>query len=243
MIGPLLLLVSWLLLRCEGKRLDALGFDAPRLRLRQFGAGLAVAALAAGIQQLGYAHALGTTWTVNPAFTTSRLVGGLRWELNSVLFEELLFRGYLLYQAVRLLGERRAVLFDALAFGVYHWFSYGVLGNPVAMVFVLAWTGMYGWMFALAFTRTGSLALPLGLHLGWNLVTNMLFSAGPLGAAVLVAANGAARLKAHGNLGMLLKFVLPVLLVAGVWACLRRSKSAPPSRQGQPSQGSRDVGD
>ena len=224
MIGPLLILVSWLLLRLQGKGLDAIGFNAPALRLRQFAAGCAVAALAASVQQVGYAHAASTTWRLNPALTGPLLLEALRWNANSVLYEELLFRGYLLYQAMRLLGARRAVLLDACAFGVYHWFSYGVIGNPVAMVFVLLSTGMFGWMFATAFRHTGSIALPLGLHFGWNLTTNAVFSAGPLGATLLVAANGAQRLKAYGIIGLLLKFALPIVLVAGVGWYLKRNR-------------------
>lgn len=236
MIWLFLLLISWLLLRIEDKRLDALGFNAPQLRLRQFGAGLALAAAVAGIQQLGYAYSLGTTWLPNPDLSAGLLLDSLRWNLNSVLYEELVFRGYLLYQALRHLGERRALALDAFAFGVYHWFSYGVIGNPVAMAYVLVNTGLFGLMFAMAFTRTGSLALPVGLHLGWNLATNVVFSAGPLGATLLVAANGAQRLKATGSLGMLLKFVLPLLLVALVCTFLRR-RPVPPT-----SFGARDPG-
>ena len=224
MIGALLLLASWLLLRAEGKDLRALGFDAPLPRLRQFAAGLALTGAVAGIQQLGYAAIHATSWTLNPAFSASLLIEQLRFNLNSVLFEELLFRGYLLYQAIRRLGERRALALDACAFGVYHWFSYGVIGNPVAMAYVFLTTGLFGLMLAMAFSRTCSLALPVGLHLGWNLATNLLFSNGPLGAGLLLAANGAARLKAFGTAGTLLKDLLPLVLVAGVCWYLRRRR-------------------
>jgi len=89
-------------------------------------------------------------------------------------------------------------------------------------VYVLLSTGLFGLMLAMAFSRTGSLALPVGLHLGWNLVTNLLFSNGPLGAGLLLAANGTARLKAFGTAGTLLKDLLPLVLVAGVCWYLRR---------------------
>lgn len=71
---------------------------------------------------------------------------------------------------------------------------------------------------------TAGLALPVGLHLGWNLATNLIFSAGPLGATMLVAANGAARVKAEGGMGLLLKFVLPAIVLAGVSWHLRRRR-------------------
>ncbi len=225
MIGPLLLFLSWLLLRAQGKGLDALGFNQPVVRLRQFTAGFALTACAASLQQIGYAHAAGTSWVLNPAYSVELLLDSLRWNVNSVLFEELLFRGYLMFQAIHAIGERRAIVLDAVAFGVYHWFTYGVIGNPVAMVYVLISTGLFGLMFAVAFARTGSLALPVGLHLGWNLASNVLFSAGPLGAVVLVAADGARRLGAQGGLGALCKFALPIAIVALV--CWRLGRPRP----------------
>jgi membrane protease YdiL (CAAX protease family) len=228
MIGPILILVSWLLLRIEGKGLAELGFNAPRVRARQFAAGFFLTAVAAAVQQLGLAYAAGTSWVLNPAVSGALLLESIRWNANSVLYEELLFRGYLLYQAMRLLGPRRAVLLDAAAFGVYHWFSFGALGNPVAMAFVFVMTGAFGLMFAISFRQTKSLALPLGLHFGWNVVTNLVFSAGPLGATLLVAANGARRFQVHAATGMLLRIALPMLVVAAVcWYLTRRRTEAP----------------
>lgn len=227
MIGPLLILLSWLLLRIEGKGLAELGFNAPRLRASQFAAGFCFTAGAAAIQQLGFAHAAETAWVLNPKLSNGLLLESVRWNANSVLYEELLFRGYLLYQAMRLLGARRAVLLDAAVFGVYHWFSFGVLGNPVAMAYVFVFTGMFGLMFASAFQATKSLALPIGLHLGWNMTTNLVFSAGPLGATLLVAANGAQRIQAHGGLGLIFKLLLPVATALGAcWYLNRQANRA-----------------
>lgn len=41
-------------------------------------------------------------------------------------------------------------------------------------------------MFAFAYAKTKSLFAPVGLHLGWNLVTAIVFSSGPLGDQWLV---------------------------------------------------------
>lgn len=229
MLGNLVLLaVSWILLRLEGKGLGELGFNRPALRIGQLAAGMAVAGAAAVLQQLGYALANGTWWSLNPDFTGELLAESLRWNANSVLFEELIFRGYLLYQAIQFLGKRRGALLGAAVFGVYHWFTFGAFGNPAAMLFVLLYTGMYGWMFSVAFAETKSLAAPVGLHLGWNLVTNVMFSAGPLGATLLVPANGATRLQAEGAAGLGLGIALPLALVAIVYWYLRRARSSEP---------------
>ena len=228
MIGPILLAVSWVLLRLEGKGLRALGFDAPRRRLAEFAAGMLVAAAAVAIQQLGLAAATGVAWQLEPDYTGALAVEQLRWNVNSVLYEELLFRGYLLYQAVRLLGARRAVLLDAAVFGVYHWFSYGVLGQIVPMVFVFLLTASFGLMLALAFTRTGSVAAPIGLHFGWNSVSYMVFSGGPQGAGLLTPSDGSPPLQAPGLAGLGLSIGVPLALAGLVsWYLVKRRPMQP----------------
>lgn len=230
MIGPLLLALSWILLRLEGKRLDVLGLNAPAVRSRQFAAGFLVAGLTVVVQQLGLAVVADVPWRLNPTTDAASLVHGLRWNVNSVLYEELLFRGYLLYQAIRWLGTRRGVVLTAVTFGIYHWFSYGVVGNPVMMAFVFVLTGAFGLMLALAFAKTKSIALQIGLHLGWNLVSYVGFSTGPLGPGLFVPGNGAVRIEATGFPSLLLNLVLPLVLVAGVCRYLRRAYPRPDVR-------------
>ena len=84
------------------------------------------------------------------------------------------------------------------------------------MTFVFVFTGAFGLMLAVAFARTKSIALPIGLHLGWNVVSYLGFSAGPLGRGLLVRGNGATRMEATGLADFLLDMVLPMFFVASV---------------------------
>jgi uncharacterized protein len=102
----------------------------------------------------------------------------------------LIFRGALLYVALRKLGEWKACLLSAACFGVYHWFSMDVLGNPGQMLFLFISTFSWGLMFAFAFSRTGSLYLPIGLHLGWNFMNITVFSQGTLGDQLFIPSGG-----------------------------------------------------
>jgi hypothetical protein len=77
-----------------------------------------------------------------------------------------------------------------MAFGIYHWFSYGVLGNPMAITLIFIGTGLMGYALAWAFSKTKSIMLPFGLHLGWNFIFNTIFSKGPLGKLVLISQGG-----------------------------------------------------
>ncbi len=84
----------------------------------------------------------------------------------------------------------KGILISAIAFGIYHWFSYGVLGNVMAMILVFIGTGLMGYAWAWAFAKTKSIMLPFGLHLGWNFIYNTIFSKGPLGELMLISQGG-----------------------------------------------------
>jgi hypothetical protein len=53
------------------------------------------------------------------------------------------------------------------------------------MAFVFLSTGIWGAMFAMSFAKTKSLYLPIGLHFGWNFISTVIFSRGPLGDQLL----------------------------------------------------------
>lgn len=222
MIGPILLALSWILLRLERRGLRDLGLDQPRRRAGEFLLGLSVFGVASALQQLGLSVAASDPFVVNPQVDASILLNGIRFNINSVLYEELLFRGYLLFLAMRWLGATRASLLSAAAFGAYHWFSYGVIGNPVAMVYVFVLTGAFGYVWARAFVVTGSVLAPIGMHLGWNAVAQLIFSAGPLEATLLVPTSGRLPIRVGGGASLVLNVLLPIAVVVAVLWYLRR---------------------
>lgn len=186
MVGIIIIAITYLLLRIEKCSLKVLGFNKPLQRTSEFVTGFLLAGSVAATQYLLIAHFSDFNWVLNPELSWGQALDSIRWNINSVLFEELLFRGYLLYKAIEWLGARKGCFLSAVAFGIYHWFSYGVIGNLVQMVYVFLLTGMYGLMLAYAFERTKSIALPIALHLGWNLVAIFVFSNGPIGKQLLV---------------------------------------------------------
>lgn len=180
------LLLSWLLLWfTERKGLRVLGWRPSKAWLRDFTAGLLIAGLAGGMYHLIKDALAHVQRSPNPGYSFLQLTKSVWWVLRSVLLEELLFRGVLLYLLIRKIGTGKACLLSALCFGIYHWFSYQLWGNPVQMVFVFLLTAVAGWIFARAFARTGSLYLPIALHFGLNAVNIIVFSHGPLGPQLL----------------------------------------------------------
>jgi len=191
MVGLIIILViSWpLLWMVEKKNLSILGFALTKNRLKNFCVGFFMAALLCAVYHFIKVAAVDNFWIPNSKLSASNLINSTWWIIKSVLFEELLFRGALLYIAIKKLGSRWGCLLSAGAFGIYHWFSYGAFGNPMQMLIILLMTGLFGWVLAKAYDVTKSLYLPIALHLGWNIVNILVFSNGPLGAQLLVTAN------------------------------------------------------
>jgi membrane protease YdiL (CAAX protease family) len=185
------LIASWLILWWDNRNsLTALGFMPTSQRLRQFAFGFAASSLVITIGFFGVALVSGAALSVNAAFTVSDFFSSTYWMLKSVITEELMFRGALLYVAIRRLGILKGCILSSIAFGIYHWFSYDLFGDPGQMIYIFILTGIGGAMFAFAFAVTKSLYLPFGLHFGWNLVSVIIFSQGPLGNQLLVATGG-----------------------------------------------------
>lgn len=114
------------------------------------------------------------------------IVKGLWNNLKSVLTEELLCRGVGLYILVKKLGVRWGILISSVLFGVMHWFNTGVWGNLPQMAMLFGFTFFMGLILAYSFVKTGSILVPIAIHLGWNLTQNFIFSDGPFEAPLLV---------------------------------------------------------
>ena len=104
-----------------------------------------------------------------------------------MITEELIFRGALLYILIQKLGKLKGIIISSIAFGIYHWFTFEILGSIIPMIVVFIGTGLMGYAFALSFSKTKSIAMPIGLHLGWNFTVNTIFSNGPLGNGIILS--------------------------------------------------------
>jgi membrane protease YdiL (CAAX protease family) len=216
MIGILIqLAVSWLLLWLVGKKdLTILGLKPTTDRLLNFTFGFIISSTVFTIYCLTTTSLTDNAWTINHDFSVRDFLSSTWWTLNSVIFEELIFRGALLYILIQKTKERTACFLSAIAFGIYHWFSFGVFGNPLQMTYVFVSTGTWGLMLAFAFSKTKSLYLPTGLHLGWNLFNIVVFSQGPLGHQFLINGNNGQLLTGLPSIGLQLfqLFGLPMIV-------------------------------
>ncbi|HTN37146.1 MAG TPA: CPBP family intramembrane glutamic endopeptidase [Arachidicoccus sp.] len=191
MVGIIVeLIISWLLLwSISKKNLSVLGFRPTKSRVTNLGVGLLIAALCCTIYQIMTTAFLNNGWILNKHVTVKAILESSRWNLVSVLYEELIFRGALLYIAIKKLGITKACILSAVCFGIYHWFTFNVFGHPFMMGITFLMTAIVGFSWGLAFAKTSSLYLPIGLHLGWNLFCTVIFSNGSSGQAIFVRMN------------------------------------------------------
>lgn len=189
LIGILvIILVSWaLLFFVQKSNLLALGLLPLTRVFKLFITGFFFTALLCAMAQWTETSFSSSTWIVNTEMSTGQIIASIKWDFISVVTEELVFRGALLYILIQKIGTQKSIWISAIAFGVYHWFSYGVLGSWLPMVFVFIGTGLMGYAWAKAFARSKSILLPIGLHFGWNMTYNTIFSNGPLGKGVLLS--------------------------------------------------------
>jgi uncharacterized protein len=185
------LVISWILLWLFNKsNLLALGLKPTKKRIWDFTFGFISSSILCGIILCLIAKIVNSKLDFNPNFTFKTFLDSTFWMLKSVLGEEFLFRGALLYIGIKKLGLKNACILSSIVFGVYHWFSYGIFGNAPQMIYIFILTGIGGLLFAFSYAFTKSMWLPIGLHLGWNLTSVVIFSQGPLGKQMLISSGG-----------------------------------------------------
>ncbi len=192
MVGILvLLIVSWLLFYLDNRAsLLALGFSPMMKQISRFAMTFLISAgLCAAVLYLESTLSA-STWSVDREMDTRKFLQMFWWDATSVLTEELVFRGAIFMILMRRLGESRGIMISSVAFGIYHWFSFGIIGNIIPMLIVFLGTGLMGYAWALAFAKTRSILTPVGFHLGWNFTFNSIFSRGPLGVGLLHSHGG-----------------------------------------------------
>lgn len=187
MLGILVqLALSWLIVWIfQKENLRVLGLLPNSSRLSDFGKFFLIAG-ACCIFGFLLRYLIGKeTWTWNPSNSFLFILNGIGWQLRSVLYEELIFRGVLLFILIKRMGASKGILFSAIAFGIYHWFSYRILGKPIPMLTIFFVTGCMGWVLAYGYAKTFSLYVSTGIHFGWNLVNGFIFSQGAPGNGLL----------------------------------------------------------
>jgi len=171
------LAATGLALRWDRRGLEYPGFgsDAVRGATLGFAEGALLAAVAAAVSWGG-----GTRWAAAGVPTAAASIGALwllGFFLGAALFEELAFRGYPLRRALDAWPAGASLAGFGAIFAAMH------LGNPGVGIFGLGNIALAGVWLGLAFWRTKSLPVVVGLHLGWNWAAAVAFGFGVSGIA------------------------------------------------------------
>ncbi|MEK7316115.1 MAG: type II CAAX endopeptidase family protein [Candidatus Eisenbacteria bacterium] len=160
------LLATWACTRLRREPLSSVGYRLNRRWFREiawgtlFGVGTAVAVVGL-IWAVG-----GVRFELDPARHVGTLLTGLYLFLFVALLEENLYRGFIFQRLLDGVGIWPAQIALALLFALAHEGNPGMRGSTEIVASLDLFLGSV--MLGLAYLRTRSLALPVGLHLGWN---------------------------------------------------------------------------
>ncbi len=107
------------------------------------------------------------------------LMAGAWFYLAVAVNEELLFRGYPFQRLLKGTGTWIALLLMGLWFAYAHWDNPGMAGS--VKVWATLNIFLAGLLLGLAYFKTRRLALPMGIHLGWNWTQGSLLGFGVSG--------------------------------------------------------------
>lgn len=216
------LLLSWLILKYTlGKNLNVLNWYPNTKILRLMGFGFALAFFYLSLLYLSISLLVENPYRFNPNYTISHFFESSSFVLKGVIFEELLFRAALFYLLIRKLGINKAMTISAIAFGIFHWFSYGILGQPLQMLVIFISTGIMGYLLALAFVKSSSILLPFMIHLGYNFSSMILFSKEKMiGLQLLVKTYDTDPVKPEGILPLMMLIVYYIGFPVLCFICL-----------------------
>ncbi len=121
----------------------------------------------------------GFQWQLSGNVGLRELLAGVWLYLGVAVSEELLFRGYPFQRLLRGSGIPIALVLMALYFAYAHWDNPGMSGTTKVWATVNIF--MAGLLLGVCYLRTRRLALPIGVHLGWNWAQGSLLGFGVSG--------------------------------------------------------------
>jgi len=156
---------------CDRRPLGSVGLAFHRRWARDLGLGamlgaIMILAVAALEWVLRLAH-----FRVNSLSPGQALSGGTLYILalaTAATYEELVFRGYPFQRLVEAITPAGGIVVSSAVFGLVH------LGNPYYTWISTANTALVGIALSIAYLRTRSLWMPVGIHFGWNFVLGIV---------------------------------------------------------------------
>jgi len=173
-LGPLVgavagLAVTALFLAIEGKPFHSVGLRLNRRWAWELTLGTAggiLLMLLTAFLLLGFG---GFHWVRNPAGSLLGIAGGFLLFTFVAINEEVSFRGYPFQRLVQSIGPWPTQILLAILFAAIHWGNPGIRdASPALKTWTTLNIALAAVLLGLCYLKTRSLALPIGVHLGWN---------------------------------------------------------------------------
>jgi membrane protease YdiL (CAAX protease family) len=160
------LLATWACTRLRKEPLSSVGFRLDRRWFKEIAWGT-LSGIGMLLAVVGIICVIGgVRFELDPVRSAGALLTGLYFFLFTAMLEETLFRGFIFQRLLDGVGVWPAQIALATLFAAAHWGSPGMEGATEIVAFMDIFLAAV--MLGLAYLRTRSLALPIGLHLGWN---------------------------------------------------------------------------
>ena len=171
-----LLAISWLIIWLFKKgNLSVLGLMPTKERLKYCIILFIVSAVFSATAFLLRMYFAKEEYTISNSITTKSILLETWFQIRTVLTEELLFRGVLLYILIKKIRQTKAIIISAVLFAALHVINASVWGNFTQMIILFTFTFLMGLLLAYSYARTFSLLIPFAIHFGWNLTQNYIF--------------------------------------------------------------------
>ena len=160
------LAISWMMARIEGRRIADYGLPANQAFRGKFWVGAvigfaSITALVGGDAAVARFSILGPSLSQRAEIVKYAALWGLAF-LAVAFLEEFFFRGYALFTATTGITFWPAAILSCIAFGYVH------LGNSGENWLGVFNVGAVGFLFCLILRRTGSLWMAIGFHSAWD---------------------------------------------------------------------------
>lgn len=169
---------AWICLAIEKKPISALGYHLNGRWAGELGLGVLGGAAIMLITALVAMAAGGFHWVKGTADFHATAWGLLLFILVG-FNEETLFRGYLFQRLVGGLTQWPAQILMALFFAYAHWHNPGMEG--ATKIWATVNIALAAILLGLCYLKTKSLALPIGVHIGWNFTQGNILGFGVSG--------------------------------------------------------------
>lgn len=171
-----LFLISWLIIWVFTKgNLSVLGLTPTTERLKYFAILFIASCILSATAFVLRIYFAEEKYTLTPVLTINSVLLEIWYQFRTVMTEELICRGALLYILIKKIGQTKAVIITSVFFAILHWINAGVWGNLIQMTIVFSFTFAMGLLLALSYAKTFSILIPFAIHFGWNLTQNYIF--------------------------------------------------------------------